>query len=105
MPPPINKLIGYQEQSQCLISDFFARTGTERFLTITGFAGVGKSALASSTIHYIQDRNILGGGCIYVNARGIHDFENLMKNMIRTMRSDPSGMFSYEQSKKPFDTP
>lgn len=41
---------------------------TARLITMIGLPGVGKSALIKNTIHHIQERNLLIGGCIFSNA-------------------------------------
>jgi hypothetical protein len=76
LPPPINNFVGYRESSQNLIEQFFS--GKQQFARLYGMAGVGKSALASQTIHYVQQRRILGGGCIYLDARGFNNFTTFM---------------------------
>ena len=44
-----------------------------------GLPGIGKSSLIADTLGYISERNLLKGGSIFVNARGISDCENLTR--------------------------
>jgi hypothetical protein len=74
-----------------LIQRFFGTKSDLRFVRLTGFAGVGKSALARHTVHYVQERTVLGGGCVYVNARGINDFQMFVKRVVERMEQDASG--------------
>jgi nucleoside-triphosphatase THEP1 len=55
---------------------------SSRLLTVVGLPGVGKSALVKNTIHHIQQRSLLTGGCIFSNAQSIHDCEIYIKQLI-----------------------
>ena len=44
-----------------------------RVTQITGFYGIGKSALACASVNFIQERALFNGGCVYMDAK---DFEN-----------------------------
>lgn len=63
-------------------------------MRLTGFAGVGKSALARNTINYVQERTMLEGGCIYVNGRSISEFTIFIKKLIERIEQDSSGWIS-----------
>jgi len=90
---PGGKFVGYKECIQELINKFFARNSFEpqRFVRITGFAGVGKSALARYAINYVQERTLMEGGCIYVNCRSIEEFSDFLKQLNDRIEQDSSG--------------
>ena len=68
--PPKTQIIGRtEEQAQLLVK--LLSPDTTRLLTITGFPGTGKSALACSTLHFVQERGLFAGGCVYVDCRGV----------------------------------
>jgi type II secretory pathway predicted ATPase ExeA len=96
MRPPLTNVIGYQEEAHELIRAFFTRKNTDlkdRIMAVCGFAGSGKSALCRHTVNYLINRNWFSGGCIYINARGIHEFGNLLQKLIRDMENNPCGIF------------
>jgi len=75
-----------------LIENFFSPSVNDKnkFMRITGSAGVGKSSLALSTINYVQDRNFMGGGIIYINCENIQDFKSFLKLLINRIEKDSS---------------
>lgn len=82
------------------MKEFFSdNSNTKRLLTIHGFAGVGKSALFKHTIHYLQDRNFFDGGCVYLNCRGLSDFDSLLSKLTSAIKTDRSGLFSALKTK------
>lgn len=72
----------------------------ERFLTVHGYAGIGKSALARQTCTYVKQRNLISGGIIHINGRKINDFDEFHSKVISVMQTHPSGLFQCVKSKK-----
>jgi len=62
-------------------------------LTLIGLPGVGKSALVKATLQYIQDRNLLRGGLIYIDARSIGFCETFVRNLNAQLISENSLLF------------
>jgi hypothetical protein len=100
LPPPVSKFIGYKEIGQQLINNFFRDDSSQRFVRLTGWAGVGKSALARHTIHFVQERNFIEGGCIYVNGREMNDFQSFLEKLVNWIDEDSSGWFKITQKRK-----
>ena len=68
-------LIGMKTKVQELIDKFFMRGSEHRLCTITGLAGMGKSALAYHVIQLVQERVILDGGVVNVRCRSLKDMD------------------------------
>jgi Ni2+-binding GTPase involved in maturation of urease and hydrogenase len=85
MPPRI-KIEGRAKEQMDLIEKLTPRqNNSTRLVTMMGFPGLGKTALVTSALYYIQERAIFNGGCIYVDGREIEqvkDFEEKLINVI-----------------------
>lgn len=55
---------------------------SSRLITAVGLPGIGKTALVKNTIHHLQERRLLHGGCIFSNAQNIQDCEVYLKQFI-----------------------
>ena len=71
-----------------------AKAEQSRLVTITGFTGIGKSALACASLHFIQERALFKGGCIYVDARQCNKLKHFLQKVVTTVVKDPSDIFS-----------
>jgi nucleoside-triphosphatase THEP1 len=79
-----------------LLTEFFDLTtekDTFRFCTITGYAGVGKSALARSTINYLTERNMLSGGVFYLNINRVKTYSDFLVEVNEQIINHPSQIF------------
>jgi len=56
-----------------------ANNKQSRLVTVTGPPGIGKTALACATSHFIHERGLFDGGCIYVNAEDIKKMDQFLK--------------------------
>ena len=84
-----------------MIDKFFDGTHhSERFMTLCGFAGIGKSALAKHTCSYVKERNLISGGIVYINGRTIKDFDQLLSKIIYEMQNHPSRVFDQGRNNK-----
>ena len=43
----------------------------ERIVPILGLHGIGKSAFAKNTLHYLADRKVFTGGILFIQSKGI----------------------------------
>ena len=55
---------------------------SSRLITLLGLPGVGKTALIRNTVHYIQERRLFQGGCIFSNAQNIKDAKDYVSALI-----------------------
>ena len=62
-------------------------------ITLMGLPGVGKSSLIKATMQYIQDRSLLRGGLIIVDARSKSRCEQLVRKLNNQFISENSAMF------------
>jgi Cdc6-like AAA superfamily ATPase len=85
VPPSVN-LTGMVDNVQLLIDNFFMRGSGNKLCSVTGLAGMGKSALARYAVSLIQERVLLDGGCIYVNCRGIREIDVLFEKTMKAIR-------------------
>ena len=51
----------------------------EKIVPISGHHGVGKSALARNTLHYLADRKLFAGGIIFIKLKENRTVFNLLK--------------------------
>ena len=55
------------------------KKSSPRIYTLLGLPGIGKSSMAKNILHYIDDRSLLTGGSIYINASNITDCEVFLR--------------------------
>ena len=96
--PKVPGFVGQSNLKHKLISKFLVPDLEERFLRISGKSGSGKSALVCQTISYVQERGFIQGGCIYLNCKEINTGSELIKNVIRRIRTDRSGWLEIEKN-------
>jgi ABC-type dipeptide/oligopeptide/nickel transport system ATPase component len=91
-----HRFIGFKDKRQELVAKFLAERSENNLCTITGFSGVGKSALARSTIHFVQERNFLSGGSIWINGRHCNEYLLFLKSLLVKLLNDPGHAFKDE---------
>ena len=89
--PRITDLVGRQKDMYNLVSKIM--TVNNHLLTLIGLPGVGKSALVKSTLQYIQDRNLLRGGLIFMQARSILDSKTFVRRLNEQLISENPVLF------------
>ena len=57
-------------------------------MTIIGSIGIGKSALACATAHFIHERGLFKGGCIYVDGKDIEKDSAFTRQLIDSIYND-----------------
>ena len=62
------------------ILDKIHNSKVSRLFTLVGWPGVGKSALVTRMLNYIQDRSLFDGGSIYINARNYSMCERFIRH-------------------------
>ena len=67
-------------------------------MRVTGYAGVGKSALVRHTLNYVQERSFMDGGCIYANGRALDEIPVFLKKLIDRIQYDSSGWLDHVKS-------
>lgn len=54
-----------------------------RIVSILGLHGIGKSALARNTCHYVAERKLFTGGIIFIQLKGMSSFFSMLKLIMR----------------------
>ena len=80
-------LKGRQKDSFKLINKLLT-SESPKLLTLRGLPGIGKSALVASVLEYIDERHLLKGGSIYINARNISSCEIFIRNFNQILISE-----------------
>ena len=70
-----------------------------RLFTIIGLPGIGKSSLIKNTMHYINERRLIKGGIIYINARNITVSEQFLQKFNDTLISENPVLFGIAKEK------
>lgn len=60
----------------------------DRLVTLTGSKGIGKSSLACATAHFIHERALFKGGCIYVDGKNTNKVSTFKKLVIQAILKD-----------------
>lgn len=68
---------------------------TSRLLTVLGMPGIGKSSLVRKTIQHINERMLLPGGYIIINARGIKDCEVFLRTFNQQVITEDNPLFFF----------
>jgi len=53
-----------------------------RLVTIIGLPGIGKTALAKNSVHYIADRKLFKQGIVFLQLKGFMTLELFMKKLV-----------------------
>ena len=53
-----------------------------RLVTIIGLPGIGKTALAKNSIHYMADRQMFTAGIIFMSLKGFINCELFLKKLL-----------------------
>jgi len=59
-----------------------------KIYTVWGQHGVGKSAIVSAVMHYINERTLIKGGFVVVNANGISNIEVFARKLTIELAED-----------------
>ena len=58
-------------------------TEPERIVLLLGLHGIGKSALARNTCHYVAERKLFTGGIIFIQLKGMSSLFAMLKIIMR----------------------
>ena len=58
-------------------------TDKERIVLLLGLHGIGKSALARNTCHYVAERKLFTGGIIFIQLKGMSSLFPMLKLIMR----------------------
>ena len=58
-------------------------TEKERIVLLLGLHGIGKSALARNTCHYVAERKLFTGGIIFIQLKGMSSLFPMLKLIMR----------------------
>ena len=57
----------------------------ERIIPLLGLHGIGKSALARNTLHYVAERKMFSGGVLFIKLKNIRSSFAVVKNIMRNI--------------------
>ena len=57
----------------------------ERIIPLIGLNGIGKSALARNTLHYVAERKIFSGGVLFIQCKNIRDNYSIVSKLMNTI--------------------
>ena len=60
-------------------------TDCERIVLLLGLHGIGKSALARNTCHYVAERKLFTGGIIFIQLKGMSSLFPMLKLIMRAI--------------------
>ena len=58
-------------------------SGDERIIPLYGLHGVGKSALARNTLHYVAERKLCTGGILLIQLKNYQSNFSLIKQIMQ----------------------
>jgi len=88
LPVSTGRVVGYEMQRQQLIESFLVRSAPLRLMQIDGEAGIGKSSLGVATVNYVLERELISGGCIYLDCSAIHCLTELHRQVVSHIEGD-----------------
>jgi Cdc6-like AAA superfamily ATPase len=68
-----------------------------KIYTVWGQHGVGKSAIVSAVMHYINERTLIKGGFVVVNANGIGNIEVFARKLTIELAEDNDYLFGWQK--------
>uniref|UniRef100_K3X8K1 NACHT domain-containing protein n=1 Tax=Globisporangium ultimum (strain ATCC 200006 / CBS 805.95 / DAOM BR144) TaxID=431595 RepID=K3X8K1_GLOUD len=86
--PPISESFVGREQELHLLAGL---VHSQRFVTIRGPPGIGKSTLSIKLAHFVADRNVFPDGVAFVRLRGVQSLEGMESAIKSALCPDGSG--------------
>jgi len=82
LPPIVPHFVGRNEETHKIVSSLLR----SRFLNVYGDTGIGKSAVASNAIHYLNQRIVFPQGIFFINCAELCEFLHEEKELIRILQ-------------------
>ena len=77
IPASIENFVGRNNECKTLIE----MLNVNRWVSVEGASGIGKSAIVKYVINILHDRNVFADGIIYLTLRDCWSFENFIKKL------------------------
>jgi len=96
--PHINNIIGRNKDLYKLLHELI----NSRFITVTGFPGIGKSSLAINLGKYLSNRNYFPNGVIYISLKEFTNIETLISYLLRFALESENEILPKSENPKTF---
>lgn len=77
-PAKVDDFVGRQKEMFEVVTNIY----NHRLVTVIGLPGIGKTALAKNTLHYLFDRRVFQAGIVYIPLKGYMNCEIFMRKLL-----------------------